>query len=64
MNPSNLKYYLTQLQRYGYLKIVGGNRYKRGYEYEVASYKDYKQLTEGISHALDEALAKIKRLSG
>jgi len=65
MNPSNLKYYLIQLVRYGYLKPVGGDRYKRGYEYEITNFDDYSKLNTNISNVLDEVLATIKeKVSG
>ena len=65
MNPSNLKYYLIQLSRYGYIKPVGGNRYKRGYEYEIINFDEYKNLNTNISSVFDEVLKEIKnKLSG
>lgn len=64
MNPSNLKYYLVQLMRYGYIKPVGGDRYKRGFEYEVVNFEEYNKLNTGIDSVLDEVLAKIKNKSG
>lgn len=60
MNPSNLKYYLVQLMRYGYIKTVGGDRYKRGFEYEVTNFEEYNKLNTSINSILDEVLAKIK----
>ena len=51
---------MYDLVRYGYLKVVGGNRYKKGYEYEVADYEEYKTLRESVSNVLDEILKKIK----
>jgi len=65
MNPSNLKYYLIQLVRYGYIKSVGGDRYKRGYEYEIKSFDDYDKLNANIDNVLDDVLAEIKeKVSG
>jgi DNA primase catalytic core len=64
MNPSNLKYYLIQLVRYGYIKPVGGDRYKRGYEYEIISFDEYKNLNSGISSVFDEVLEEIKNKLG
>jgi DNA primase len=61
MNPSNLKYYLIQLVRYGYIKPVGGDRYKRGYEYEVINFDDYRNLNTNISSVFDQVLAEIKK---
>ncbi len=61
MNPSNLKYYLAQLHRYNYIKIVGGNRYKLGLEYEIINTEEYNQLKNSLTTALDEALSDIKK---
>ena len=61
MNPNNLKYYLVQLVRYNRLKIVGGNRHKSGFEYEVTNDKDYRELNQNLHNALDAALAEIKK---
>lgn len=60
INPHNLKYYLSQLLQYGYVKIIGGNKYKQGYEYEITSREEYTQLAEGVETALDKALQNIK----
>lgn len=60
MNPNNLKYYLVQLTRYGYIKPVGGDRYKRGFEYEVVNFDEYNKLNTSINSVFDEVLAKIK----
>jgi DNA primase catalytic core len=60
MNPNNLKYYLIQLVRYGYVKPVGGDKYKRGYEYEISNFEDYNKLNSNILNVFDEVLAKIK----
>ena len=64
MNPNNLKYFLIQLMRYGYLKPVGGERYKRGYEYEVVNFEEYDKLNSGINNVFDEVLANIKSKTG
>jgi DNA primase len=60
MNPNNLKYYLVQLTRYGYIKPVGGDRYKRGLEYEVVNFDEYNKLNTSINSVFDEVLNKIK----
>ncbi len=60
INPHNLKYYLSQLLQYGYIKIIGGNKYKQGYEYEITSRNEYAELTSNIENALDKALQRIK----
>jgi len=60
MNPNNLKYYLIQLTRYGYIKPVGGDRYKRGFEYEVVNFDEYNKLNTSINSVFDEVLDRIK----
>jgi len=52
--------HLSDLVRYGYLKILGGNRYKKGYEYEVINYEEYKELQAGVQTVLDEILKNLK----
>lgn len=65
MNPSNLKYYLLQLVRYGYVKPVGGDRYKRGYEYEVTRFDDYQKLNTNINSVFDDVFERIRnKISG
>jgi DNA primase len=63
INPNNLKYYLAQLQQYGHLKVIGGNKYKQGYEYEVSDLEEYEKLNGTLLNALEEALIKIKAQS-
>ena len=58
MNPSNLKRYLIELERYGYVKGKG-NRYK-GYEYSVTDMNEYENLTKSIETDLQAIIQKIK----
>ncbi len=60
INPHNLRHYLSQLLQYGYIKIIGGNKYKTGYEYEITKKNEYLNLNENINNALDTALNKVK----
>jgi len=59
MNPENLKHYLRTLHKYNLVRIVGGNRYKKGYEYEIVDMAEYRKLQDGIKTALDIALEKL-----
>jgi hypothetical protein len=43
------------------VKIVGGNRYKSGLEYEIINTEEYNQLKNNLTTALDEALNDIKK---
>lgn len=60
INPDNLRYYLSQLNKYGYIKIVGGNKHKGGYEYEISDKDEYSKLSNSIETALDKALQALK----
>ncbi len=60
INPHNIRHYLFQLYQYGYIKIIGGNKYKQGYEYELTKKEEYVKLKEKVNNALDLALEKIK----
>lgn len=58
--PTTLKRHLFQLLNNGYLRIIGGNKFRKGYEFEVVSFEEYQELQQNIQTALDEALNKIK----
>ena len=60
INPNNLKYYVKQLTQYGYIKAIGGNRYKKGIEYEITDLEEYEKLNTTLLTALDQALLQIK----
>ena len=64
MNPYNLKYYISELNRYGYIKTIGGNRYKSGFEYQILNFDEYDNLNNHVISAFDVCLQKIKGLSG
>jgi DNA primase len=58
INPHTLKKYLQTLSFYGYIKTIGGDKYKQGYEYEVTKKDEYKDLQNSVETALDKALAE------
>jgi DNA primase len=60
INPHNLNHYLKTLHFYGYVKSIGGNKYKGGYEYEITNKDEYSQLQNSIETSLDKALQTIK----
>lgn len=62
-SPTTLKRHLYNLLSNGYIKIVGGDKFRKGYEYEIVNFEEYQQLQDTIQTALDEALNKIKRVS-
>ena len=60
MNPSNLKRYLIELERYGYVKGKG-NRYQ-GYEYTISDMNEYENLTKSIETDLQAIIKQVKRM--
>ncbi len=60
INPHTMKKYLQTLQFYGYIKIVGGDKYKQGYEYEITNKDEYNNLKNSVQSALDKALEELR----
>ncbi len=58
MNASNIKRYLVELQRYGYIKTKGGNRY-RGFEYQITDYNEFTKMKGRIDRKLADILNEI-----
>jgi DNA primase len=63
INPNNLKHYLKTLQFYGYIRTIGGNKFKGGYEYEITNKHEYNELQNTVTSALDKALADIRKIA-
>jgi hypothetical protein len=62
-SPSRQKKYMAELQQYGLVKKVEGDK-KKGFYYEVISYQEYEQLQRRISSAMDAALMKLSSPDG
>lgn len=62
INPGTLKRYLSELERYGYVK-GSGNRY-RHYEYSITRMDEYEALKSSIDGQLQEILSTIKQKAG
>jgi predicted transcriptional regulator len=61
INPNNLKRYLVELERYGYIK-GSGNRYRGNYECTISNVQEYEQLKQGIDQHLQAILAAIRNI--
>jgi DNA primase len=57
--PTTLKRYLSELERYGYLKVNRSGRYGK-YEYSIADLTEYDKLRSAINQHLQAILDKIK----
>jgi DNA primase len=64
INPDNVRHYLAQLVKFGYVKIIGGNKHKGGFEYEITDKDEYTKLNNSVQSALDKALEEIKKQHG
>jgi hypothetical protein len=55
---TTIKRYHLDLLTNGYLRVTKKDKLK-GYEYEVISYEEYKQLQEGINQVLENSLKNL-----
>jgi hypothetical protein len=55
---TTIKRYHLDLFNSGYLRVAKKEKLK-GYEYEILSYEEYKQLQEGIGKVLDNSLKNL-----
>jgi hypothetical protein len=58
-HPSKQKRFMIELQQYGLIKKVDGDK-KKGFVYEVVSNEEYEQLQQTINTALDDVLKKLQ----
>lgn len=58
IHPRTLRRYLYELQDFGYVKITGGNKYRKGYEYELTEMSKNNNLQSSI----DKHIAKVMRV--
>jgi hypothetical protein len=60
-HPSKQKRMMIELQQYGYIRKVEGNK-KQGFIYEIINEEEYKQLQQSIHTALDDILQNLRSL--
>jgi DNA primase catalytic core len=61
ITSSSCNRYILELLRNNYIKITGGNKYRKGFEYQVVKLDEYKDLEQNIKTALDECLDNIRK---
>jgi hypothetical protein len=59
-HPSKQKRFMLELQQYGFIKKVDGDK-KKGYVYEVVSNEEYSKLQNAINTSLDNILQTIQQ---
>ena len=57
LTPRTLSRYLYELQQYGYIRITGGNKYRRGYEYEITPGED--SLGRSMDSLVEQVMNKV-----
>ena len=60
ISVTTIKRHHLDLYNSGYLKITKKDKYT-GYQYEIISYEEYKQLKSGISKVLDDSLKELQK---
>lgn len=61
LSPSALKRYLWQLRDYGYCEVVGGSRYRKGYEYRLTGAGRAEGHGRAVAAFLAERLGELRR---
>jgi len=61
INPRTLQRHLKELNDYNYLQIIGGNKYKTGYQYELNPTAEKIKLEHEINKQIKEILKKIEQ---
>jgi predicted DNA-binding protein len=62
-HPSKQKRFMIELQQYGFIRKVDGDK-KKGFVYEVVSNEEYNRLQQMINTALDDVLQRLRDGSG
>jgi len=60
IHPRTLNNYLRELKLYNYLKIVGGNKYRGGFVYQITSLGNQNDVQNRIKKSLDTTLETVK----
>lgn len=60
--PTSLKRYLGQLRAYGYVEVVGGSRYRKGFEYELTALGRAEDPEAAVRSFLAGQLGELKRV--
>ncbi len=58
-NPRNVQRYLQELRQYGYIKIMGGNRYRKGLEYTLIEQEE--NIKEDIGTHLKQVIERVRQ---
>jgi len=60
IHPRTLNRYLQELALFHYIQIIGGNKYRAGYQYRITNLNEDNTLNKSIETALKKTLENIK----
>ncbi len=60
IHPRTLQRYLSELSEYGYIKFVGGSKYKAGYQYSTESSIPQNDIGSSIDQQIKAVLEKVE----
>jgi hypothetical protein len=60
--PSSIQRYLFELERMGYVRITGGNRYK-GYQYKIVNWHDLEVIQRSTKAMIANILQQIRAVT-
>lgn len=60
IHPRTLNRYLQELKLYSYIKVVGGNKHREGYRYQITAFGNQTDVQNRIEQALQDNLEKIQ----
>jgi DNA primase len=61
MSPARLKRYLWELREYGFIEVVGGTRYRRGYEYALTEEGQTEHPGGSVAAFLEAIVRRLER---
>lgn len=61
IHPRTLNRYLQELKLYNYIKVVGGNKHRGGYEYALTELSEKQDSAGRIEQELEDNLTTIKK---
>ena len=60
-HPSKQKRFMIELQQYGLVKKIDGDK-KKGFVYEVMSHGEYEKLQQSINNTMNEVLSSLQEV--
>lgn len=58
--PRSIQRYMKELSQYGYIKKIGGQARRVGYEYSITDTQEYEQLQSAVGNHLESILLQVK----